>query len=142
MKLRTIFLSVSIIVFCASVAFSQEVTEKLTSLEDVDYIRVTGYIREGDLFVTIIYKNMESGRLVYWEDSKVDVQCEVYENIGDTIDRKKGQRIAMVNKNLTSNEQDLRINIPSMGKDKRGLIYCTINTGYKEVSARGDFWFK
>ncbi|MFH1868743.1 MAG: hypothetical protein ABH843_07210 [Candidatus Omnitrophota bacterium] len=131
-----------ILLLFASTSFSAEVLEKLRSLEEVDYIRVSGYIKDGDLLVTIIYKNMESGRLVYWEEGKVSVECEIYENAGDTIERKKGRRLAIVNKNLTHNEQDIRINIPSVGKDKRGIIYCTVNTGYKEISARGDFWFK
>lgn len=142
MRGKAWFLCALILVIFTSISFSAEVLDKLRSLEDIDYIRVSGYIKGGELLVTIIYKNMDTGRLVYWEEGKVDVKCEVYENIGDTIERKKGKRIAIVNKNLTRHEQDLRINIPSIGKNKRGLIYCLVDTGHKEVSARGDFWFK
>ncbi|MFZ3158436.1 MAG: hypothetical protein WA124_13130 [Smithella sp.] len=120
--------------------FSLSTAGELKSLSDVDLIRISSYVKDGVLQISLLYKNRDRDELVSWREGTVRCDCEVYENVGSILDKKKGQRITSVNKTVKSSRQDIYVDIPStyLNKGKGAIIECTVNTGYKKLNASGD----
>lgn len=120
--------------------FSLSTAGELKALSDVNLIRISSYVKDGVLKVSLLYKNRDRDELVFWKEGTVNCDCKVYENIGSILDAKKGQRITHVNKMLKRSGQDFYVDIPEryLNKGKRAIIECLVNTGYKRLNASDD----
>lgn len=125
------------IVFMFSVSFAI----RLESLRHVDLIGVSAYEKDGVLRISVLYKNRFEDESVYWSEGTVDCYCEIYENIGNILDKKKGPGIIGIRKTLHSFFQDFYVDMPGeyLNKGKRGIIECTFDTEYEKLRATGEF---
>lgn len=120
--------------------FSLSTAGELKSLSDVDLIRISSYVKDGVLQISFLYKNRGQDELVSWSEGTVSYNCEVYENVGSILDKKKGQKITSVNGTVKSYGQNIYVDIPSiyLNKGKYAIIECTVNTGYKKLNTSED----
>ena len=120
--------------------FSLSTAAELKSLSDVDLIKISSYVKDGVLQIKLLYNNRDQDELVFWRNATVSCDCEVYENVGSILDKKKGQKIISINKKVTSFGQAIYADIPNtyLNEGKRAIIECTVNTGYKTLNASDD----
>ena len=143
MKARIFFVGgiVLFLIAAASVLKAGPPKEELTSLKDIGYIKVTGYAKDGILKATITYRNSETGALVYWTEGKVNAEFEIYEKTGNVLEQKRGELLASASKQFKAHNEEVEISIPKSDSRKEGIIYCTVNTGYEELSSKSKFWY-
>jgi len=120
--------------------FSLSVAAELESLRHVDLIRITAYENDGVLKISILYQNRFRDELVFWKEGTVECWCEVYENVGTLLERRKGPGIVGIYKTLHRYSQDFYVDVPEgyLNKGKWGIIECTVETGYKKIIATTD----
>lgn len=136
----TLFFLIIVVIF-PCLTFSRD---DLTQLSDVDLIRVSSYIKDGVLKVSILYKNRDYDKLVYWRQGSVTCSYSIYEMEGRSINRQRGTEIDSGSKTLTSFSQDFYIDIPDsfLGNDLWGLIEVEVDTGYVILISTDNFLLK
>ncbi|MFC1808406.1 hypothetical protein ACFL0T_08615 [Candidatus Omnitrophota bacterium] len=112
------------------------------SIKDIDFVKVSGRMEENVLEVHLYYRNLESGELVVWDGGKMDLKCDVYENLGTAMDVKKGEKLATVYKRLKSSGDGFEVGLPRVAEKKRAIFYCFVDTGYRKLSSRNGFWLE
>ena len=55
---------------------------------------------------------------------------------------KKGKKIATVYKRLKSSDEGFEVDLPRVAEKKRAIFYCFVNTGYRKLSSRSNFWME
>ncbi|MBW1897276.1 MAG: hypothetical protein JRI47_09475 [Deltaproteobacteria bacterium] len=124
-------------------ATSSSVPQELL-LGDVDQIFIHARVdQKGVLWVTVNYESREKGRSVYWIGGRVDCDCEVfeYDDQGTDDEEKKGHRITKVSKTILTDKNKISVDIPEkyLGKDQRGIVECSFNTGSEKLKAQDYF---
>lgn len=105
----------------------------------IDYVSVSGFVRDHIMVVTIIYKNRATDQMVSWEDGSVNVSCTAYEMKGDFMHRHKGAAVGWLRDQVVSNSyQDVYIDI-KRPKTSNGLLECHINIGGRVFTATDGY---
>ncbi len=134
MRIRKILFCGAILVSAIFSMFSLSTAEKrLESLNSVDLITVSSYVKDGVLSIKFFYKNRDEDKYVYWKEGTVSCQCKVYEDVGN---KKKKQKIIGIDKKLKRYDQRFYLDVPKqyLNKGKKAIIECSVNIGYKTLN--------
>ncbi len=118
--------------------------ERLTSLSDVDMIRLLAHSKDGIITVNLLYKNRAEDKLVFWKGEEITCAYAIYRNIGTILYPEKGEEIISGYKTLTRYNLRFYIDIPEayLGQDNRTIIECEVDTGYITLYVNNDFRLK
>lgn len=117
--------------------------EDLTSLGDVDMVKIASYMQDGVLTVHVFYKNRDTDKFVSWEGETVGCEYSVYLLEGKIFDQKKGDLITNGEHSVEKAGQNIYIDIPGSYPEKSwAVVECEFNTGYQRLPASEQFRLK
>ena len=112
---------------------------RLTSVNDVDSFDVIAYKKNNTtLYVSFLYKNHRTDQLVFWQNTSCDINCDVYELIGDGHNKQKGRNLGSYKGSLNSYSQGIYIDVVETN-EPWGLADCGWTYGGKKYYSERKF---
>ena len=140
LKQKSIFASLFIASFLIIIVTSGYCADnRLTSVNDVDSFDVIAYKKTNTtLYVSFLYKNHKTDQLVFWQNTSCDINCDVYELLGNRGNKQKGRNIGSYKNSLNSFSQGIYIDVVTTNEEW-GLVDCGWTYGGKKYYGETTF---